>query len=55
MEMVNFCLDSKIGGIHPGAKKIWILKLTNYFNSVKYANQPLAQTFSEKCYGNQYY
>lgn len=53
--MVNFYLDSKINGIHSGTKKVWILKLTNYCNSVKYANQPLGQKFCEKYYGSQCY
>ena len=35
MTIVNFCLDSRVDGIHPGAKRIWILKRTNYCNSVQ--------------------
>lgn len=53
--MVNFYLDSKIDVIHPGSKKVWILKLTNYCNSVKYANQPLGQKFCEKYCVSQCY
>lgn len=35
MTIANFYLDSVVDGIHPGAKRIWILKRTNYCNSVQ--------------------